>query len=144
MEGAERGGFREEGVAAATMVAAVARWMCERTDDRTDGVHKARRAKLDREQKEREDARGWGGGEGENEHAVAGWGAEEEEEDKGARAKGWVSRERERERKTRNEKRCRGCERCEKKGGEYARSWDAWRETRGWRERGGGGAGEFG
>lgn len=35
------------------------RWMCERTDDRTDGVHKARRAKLDREQKEREDARGW-------------------------------------------------------------------------------------
>lgn len=38
---------------------AVARWMCERTDDRTDGVHKARRAKLDREQKEREDARGW-------------------------------------------------------------------------------------
>lgn len=61
-KGAERGGFgRREGVAAATMVAAVARWMCERTDDRTDGVHKARRAKLDREQKEREDARGWAG-----------------------------------------------------------------------------------
>lgn len=53
-------GSKEEGVAAAAAVAvAVARWMCERTDDRTDGVHKARRAKLDREQKEREDARGW-------------------------------------------------------------------------------------
>lgn len=59
----DRVGSKEEGVvAAAAMVAvavAVARWMCERTDDRTDGVHKARRAKLDREQKEREDARGW-------------------------------------------------------------------------------------
>lgn len=54
--------------------------MCERTDDRTDGVHKARRAKLDREQKERARARartgpgkGEGESEGENEHVVAEW-----------------------------------------------------------------------
>lgn len=55
----------------------MARWMCERTDDRTDGVHKARRAKLDREQKERVRAGGRGRGresEGENEHAASGWG----------------------------------------------------------------------
>lgn len=58
------------------------RWMCcERTDDRTDGVHKARRAKLDREQKERE---GEDGGREGRERAcgsrVGGY--------KGARAKG--------------------------------------------------------
>lgn len=41
--------------------------------DRTDGVHKARRAKLDREHKERE-GEGEEVNEGENEHAVVGWG----------------------------------------------------------------------
>lgn len=49
-------------------------WRCGGcASDRTDGVHKARRAKLDREQKERE-GEGEEVDEGENEHAVVGWG----------------------------------------------------------------------
>lgn len=49
------------------------KWRGGCVSDRTDGVHKARRAKLDREQKERE-GKGEQVDEGENEHAVTGWG----------------------------------------------------------------------
>lgn len=85
-------------------------WRCGRcASDRTDGVHKARRAKLDREQKERE---GEEVDEGENEHAVVGWG------NKGTRESGKEGeKKRERGRGKRERKRRRqGCERYGKKG----------------------------